>query len=41
MVSTDGGGDELTHLYVRGTDGQLKDIIARQEAEGRLPRLER
>ena len=26
MVSADGGGDELTHLYVRGTDGQLKDI---------------
>src|SRR5690348_7112289 len=26
MVSTDGGGDELTHLYVRGADGALKDI---------------
>lgn len=26
LVSSDGGGDELTHLYVRGTDGALQDI---------------
>ena len=26
LVSTDGGGDELNHIYVRETDGALKDL---------------
>ncbi len=26
LVSTDGGGDELTHVYVREADGALKDL---------------
>ncbi len=26
LVSTDGGGDELTHIYVRTADGTLKDL---------------
>ena len=26
LVSTDGGGDELTHVYVRSADGALKDL---------------
>lgn len=26
LVSTDGGGDELNHIYVRSADGALKDL---------------
>ncbi len=26
LVTTDGGGDELTHIYVREADGALKDL---------------
>ena len=39
LYSSDQGGNELTHLYVRNLDGTIRGPDARREAEGELRRL--
>jgi dipeptidyl aminopeptidase/acylaminoacyl peptidase len=36
LVSSDGGGDELTHLYVRSPDGTLKDITPGEKLKAKF-----
>ena len=39
LYSSDEGGNELTHIYVRNPDGSIRDLTPGDEAEGELPRM--